>query len=112
MEKKKQDSWIDITNGNENFLGRKTVDKSTFKYGTTIPKRYYKVFLENLSNDITIGKNVKVKVFINNREFPALVSWPNSKGRAGTTVQFRYNNKALLEVLKENLEVSYDYIYS
>ena len=46
MLKNKQDSWIDKTIENKNFLGRKTVDKSTFKYGTTIPTRYYKLFLE------------------------------------------------------------------
>lgn len=44
MEKNKQDSWIDIKGAKKNFLGRKTVDKSTFKYGTTIPARYRKVF--------------------------------------------------------------------
>jgi len=42
--------------------------------------------------------------------FPAIVCWPNSKGRVGIAVQLRYTNKALLEILKERLEVSYDYI--
>ena len=110
MAKNKQDSWIDMTRDTKNFLGRKTADKSTFKYGTTIPGRYCKVFIDNLSGKLSVGKSIKVKLFINNKEFPALVSWPNSKGRVGTTVQLRYNNKALLEVLKEKLAVSYDYI--
>lgn len=33
MAKNKTDSWIDINVENQNFLGRKTSDKSTFKYG-------------------------------------------------------------------------------
>lgn len=110
MEKNKQDSWSDISTENNNFLGRKTVDKSTFKYGTTIPSRYHKAFLDNLSDKLTIGKSIKVKLFINNKEFPATVTWPNSKGRVGITVQLRYSNKALSEMLKEKLEISYDYI--
>jgi len=110
MEKNKKDSWVDSATGNENFLGRKTVDKSTFKYGTTIPLRYHKVFLDNLSEKLSFGKSIKVKIFINNKEFSAMVMWPSSKGRVGMTVQLRYSNKALLEILKEKLEVSYDYI--
>ena len=31
MEKNKKDSWVDTATENGNFLGRKTVDKSTFK---------------------------------------------------------------------------------
>ncbi|MBU3202211.1 hypothetical protein LL037_12500 [Clostridium estertheticum] len=77
MERKKHDSWVDETKGNENFLGRKTVDKSAFKYGTTIPLRYHKAFLDNLSAKITVGKSIKVKLFIDNKDFPAFVSWPN-----------------------------------
>jgi len=73
MEKNKQDSWIDIKGANKNFLGRKTVDKSTFKYGTIIPARYHKVFQDNLSDTIAIGESIKVKLFINNKEFPAMV---------------------------------------
>ncbi|MBX4261300.1 hypothetical protein KTC96_06575 [Clostridium estertheticum] len=110
MEKSKKDSWVDIATGNENFLGRKTVDKSTFKYGTTIPLRYHKVFLDNLSDKLSFGKSIKVKLFINKKEFTAMALWPSSKGRNGMTVQLRYSNKALLEILKEKLEVSYDYI--
>ncbi|MCB2300264.1 McrB family protein [Clostridium tagluense] len=110
MVKNKQDSWIDTTSENEDFLGRKTVDKSTFKYGTTIPLRYHKVFLDNLSDKLTFGKSIKVKLFINNKEFSAIVLWPSSKGRSGMTVQLRYSNKALIELLKEKLELSYDYI--
>ena len=110
MEKSKKDSWVDSATGNENFLGRKTVDKSTFKYGTTIPLKYHKVFLNNLSDKLSFGKSIKVKIFINKKEFSAILLWPSSKGRTGMTVQLRYSNKALRGILKEKLEVSYDYI--
>lgn len=110
MEKSKKDSWVDTATGNEKFLGRKTVDKSTFKYGTAIPSRYQKLFLDNLSETLTVGKSIKVKVAVNTKVFLAIVYWPNSKGRVGIAVQLRYTNKALLELLKEKLEVSYDYI--
>ncbi|BCZ45824.1 hypothetical protein psyc5s11_18910 [Clostridium gelidum] len=110
MEKNKQDSWIDINGSNENFLGRKTVDKSTFKYGTTIPARYHKVFQSNISDKLALVKSINVKLFINQKEFPALVSLRKSEVKAGITMQLRYSNKALLELLKEKLEVSYDYI--
>ena len=110
MEKNKQDSWNNKIKENENFLGRKTVDKSTFKYGTAIPLRYHKLFKDNLSDKLTAGKSIRVKLFVDNKEFPAIVYWPNSKGRVGIAVQLRYTNKAFLEGLKEKLEVSYDYI--
>ncbi|MCB2358669.1 hypothetical protein [Clostridium estertheticum] len=67
MEKKKHDSWVDETKGNESFLGRKIVDKSTFKYGTMIPLRFHKVILDNLSDMLTVGKSIKVKVVVNNK---------------------------------------------
>lgn len=110
MEKKKQDSWIDINIKNENFLGRKTVDKSTFKYGTTIPMRYHKIFLDNLSDKPTVEKSIKVKLFINNKGFSATVLWVKFKEAVGIELRLSYSNKALLELLKEKLELSYDYI--
>jgi len=59
MEKNKKDSWVDTVTGNKNFFGRKTVDMSTFKYGTTIPLRYHKVFLYNLSDKLSFGKSIR-----------------------------------------------------
>lgn len=110
MRKDKIDSWSDIKNENDNFIGRKRTDYSTFHKGTTIPMRYHKLFLENLSKEVTKGNFVSVKLEINNKIYNASVRWPNSKGRNGVTIQLLYSQKALLELLKEKLEVSYNYI--
>lgn len=47
MDKKvSNDSLVDnIEISDDNFLGRKTVDYSTFNKGTTIPQRYHERFL-------------------------------------------------------------------
>lgn len=110
MQKNKQDSWIDISNSEKNFLGRKRVDLSTFKYGTTIPERYHEAFKSCLSKEVEKGPGVKVKLLINNMEFKATIRWPNSKGRKGITLQLLYSSKKLKELLQNELEVSYDYI--
>ena len=110
MEKNKQDSWIDITNSDKSFLGRKRVDFSTFKHGTTIPERYHEVFTKCLSKEVEIGTGVNIKILINNKEFKGTVRWPNSKGRKGVTIQLLYSDKKLKELLQKELEVSYDYI--
>ncbi|MBC2579173.1 hypothetical protein [Clostridium sp. DJ247] len=109
-KKKRSDSWIDINTNNKNFLGRKRVDYSTFQRGTTIPERYHKVFLDNLSSEVIKGKQVKVKLYVNNKEYNAVVRWPNSKDRKGVTIQLLYSNKSLNELLQNKLSVSYDYI--
>lgn len=49
MSKERSDSWSKIENKDINSIARKTVDYSTFKYGTVIPVWYYKGFLDNLS---------------------------------------------------------------
>lgn len=110
MEKKKQDSWIDITKRDKKFLARKRVDFSTFKHGTVIPERYHESFTKCLSKKVEKGTGINVKLFINNKEFKATVRWPNSKDRKGITIQLLYSDKKLKELLQNELEVSYDYI--
>jgi MoxR-like ATPase len=110
MEKKKQDSWIDITNSDKSFLGRKRVDFSTFKHGTVIPERYHESFTKCLSKKIEKGTGVNVKLFVHNQEFKATVRSSNSKDRKGVTIRLLYSNKKLKELLQNELDVSYDYI--
>ncbi|MEN8075347.1 AAA family ATPase [Clostridioides difficile] len=112
LKKKKEDSWVDeIEIDDENFLGRKTVDYSSFSKGTTIPQRYHEKFLKCLSKTVEKGQQVKVKIFINNIEYKGVVRWPASKGRSGVTIQLLYNqSKIIEELLREEFEVSYDYI--
>lgn len=112
MKKKKEDSWVDeVEIDDKNFLGRKTVDYSSFSKGTTIPQRYHEKFLKCLSKVVEKGQQIKVKIFINNIEYNGVVRWPASKGRAGVTIQLLYNqSKIIEELLREKFEVSYDYI--
>ncbi|MDV4151761.1 AAA family ATPase [Clostridium sp. AL.422] len=104
------DSWCDIDINDSTFLGRKRTDYSSFYMGTTIPLRYHEVFLSNLSEELHKGKSIKVKLIINDKIYRGQVVWPASKGRSGVTIQLKYSEKALLELLRTKLEVSYRYI--
>jgi energy-coupling factor transporter ATP-binding protein EcfA2 len=107
----KSDSWIDNTEIKDpSFLGRKRVDYSTFEFGTTIPERYHRVFLSNLSKELSIGERVNVKIILGGKDYNARVRWPNSAGRTGVIIQLLYSDKALKELLQEKLDVSYEYI--
>ncbi|MDU5105786.1 AAA family ATPase [Clostridium sp.] len=106
----RSDSWCDIDINDSNFLGRKRTDYSTFYMGTTIPLRYHEVFISNLSEELNKGKSIKVNLIINDKIFKGQITWPGSKGRSGVTLQLKYSEKALLELLRSKLEVSYEYI--
>ena len=111
LKKVKSDSWVDDLNiSDSNFLGRKSTDYSSFNKGTTIPQRYHEKFLSCLSKNLSKGEQVKVKLILNENEYKGVVRWPASVGRKGVTIQLNYNEKALLEVLREKLSISYDYI--
>ena len=58
MSKERSDSWSKIENKDINSIARKTVDYSTFKYGTVIPVWYYKGFLDNLSGELIKGSKI------------------------------------------------------
>lgn len=73
--KAKRDSWIDIDKSDENLLGRKRVDFSTFSKGTTIQERYHKVFTDCLSKKVKKGESIKVKLVINNEKFNGAIRW-------------------------------------
>lgn len=106
----RSDSWCDIDIDDSKFLGRKRTDYSSFNKGTTIPLRFHEVFTSNLSEELYKGKSIKVKVIVNDRIFKGQVRWPASKDRKGVTIQLLYSDKALLELLRTKLEVSYNYI--
>lgn len=104
------DSWCDININDSTFLGRKRTDYSSFYMGTTIPLRYHEVFTNNLSEKLSKGKSVKIKLIVNDKIFNGQVRWPGSKGRSGVTLQLQYSNKVLIELLRTKLEISYRYI--
>ena len=113
MENKiKTDSWVDnVEIKDENFLGRKTLDYSSFSKGTTIPIRYHEKFLNCISVTLKRGDRVKVKLFIEDIEYNGVLRWPNAKDRKGITIQLIYSQgKKIEDILKRRCKISYEYI--
>lgn len=112
MDKKvSTDSWVDeVKIDNNNFIGRKTMDYSMFNHGTVISQGYKDKFLKGLSKTIKLGSSISIKIIIDEIEYSGKIDMPNSKKRKTPVVRFLYSSKALKEVLREKLQVSYDYI--
>lgn len=53
---------------------------------------------------------ISIKIIIDEIEYSGKIDMPNSKKRKTPVVRFLYSSKALKEVLREKLQVSYDYI--
>ena len=105
------DSWVDeVKIDNNNFIGRKTMDYSMFNHGTVISQGYKDKFLKGLSKTIKLGSSISIKIIIDEIEYSGKIDMPNSKKRKTPVVRFLYSSKALKEVLREKLQVSYDYI--
>lgn len=109
MEQEKKDSWSRINTEDKKFIGRKRMDFSAFKNGTTIPGRFHKGFLENLSEEIAKGSSVKVELEVEGKKYDATIRYPNFKDRKDTVIQINYGKK-LSELLKRRLSTSYEYI--
>lgn len=107
--KERLDSWSKIQTNDKNLIARKTVDYSTFSKGTTIPTRYHKCFLENISETLVRGKQIKIKIFINNVAYDSSIRSPKFKDRKDIVIQLQFNKK-LKDLLAKELSVSYDYI--
>lgn len=100
--------WIEV-NG-EDILGKKLVDKSTFKYGVTIPKgeahRYLRVAnKEYLDRD----ESKEVSLLVDGKEFKALFRNAKSDAR-NDTYQFIFR-KEIKDYIIEKLQKSYKYIF-
>lgn len=105
------DSWVDeIKIDDSDFIGRKTMDYSMFNQGTFIPERYQEKFLKELFKTLKLGSSISIKLIIDGVEYQGKIDMPNSKNRKTPAVRLLYSSKALKELLKENLQVSYDYI--
>ncbi len=104
-------SWIKASD-NKNFLGKKKVDLSIFKYGIHIPKEYHKNFLSTIpANIIELGSSEKVKLIFDDRTEEVELRNINIQGRSGDTLQIRYDaNKDLIEYLINKFQTSYEYI--
>ncbi|MBV7273758.1 AAA family ATPase [Clostridiaceae bacterium UIB06] len=100
--------WIDI-NG-ENILGRKLVDKSTFKYGVTIPKGEAYKYLNAIDRQyLERDESEVVSIYVDGKEFKALFRNAKSETRDDTyQLLFR---KEIKNYIIEKLPKSYKYIF-
>lgn len=108
MNKERSDSWSKIENEGINSIARKTVDYSTFDYGSVIPTRYHNQFLNNLSRVLAKGEKQNVIVYINNIQYEAEINYPNLN-RKDKVIRFKCDKK-LRELLSKELCISYQYI--
>lgn len=109
IQRKSLSSWVyDIKISDSSFLGRKRVDYNTFSTGITIAKKYNERFLKCLSKPINNGDILRVKLLVEGKEFDGAIRCSSSK--RGKVLQILYSEKALHELLKSTLSISYDYI--
>lgn len=100
--------WIEV-NG-ENILGKKLVDKSIFRHGTTLPKdEVYKYFSAISRGHLQRGENEVVTLLADGREFKALFRNVKSDKR-DDTYQFLFR-KEIKNYIREKLPRSYKYIF-
>ncbi|WP_290459727.1 McrB family protein [Romboutsia ilealis] len=102
-------SWETIEK--PNFIGRKYIDKSLFKYGIAIPKEYISKFLENIQgNTVELGKSKEIKLVFNDYEDECSIRNINNKSKS-QTIQIRYDgNSQLKEYLKNKFSYTYNLI--
>ena len=109
IQRKSLSSWVyDIKISDSSFLGRKRVDYTTFSTGITIAKKYNERFLKCLSKPINNGDILRVKLLVEGKEFNGVIRCSSSK--RGKVIKLIYSEKALHELLKSTLSISYDYI--
>lgn len=100
--------WIEANGGD--ILGKKLVDKSIFRHGTTIPKdEVYKYFSAINREELQRGENEVVTLLVDGKEFKALFRNVKSDKRDDTyQILFR---KEIKNYIKEKLPKSYKYIF-
>lgn len=100
--------WIEVSG--EHILGKKLVDKSIFRHGTTLPKdEAYKYFDAINKDHLERGESEVVTFLIDGKEFKALFRNVKSDKR-DDTYQFLFR-KELKNYLRETLPKSYKYIF-
>ena len=94
-----------------NFIGRKYIDKSLFKYGIDIPKEYIPKFLDNIQeNSIELGKSQEIKLIFDDYEGECSIRNINNQSKS-QTIQIRYDgNSELKEYLKNKFSYTYNLI--
>ena len=102
-------SWETIEK--PNFIGRKYIDKSLFKYGIAIPKEYIPKFLDNIQeNLVELGKSQEIKLIFDDYEGECSIRNINNQSKS-QTIQIRYDgNSELKEYLKNKFSYTYNLI--
>lgn len=95
-----------------NFIGRKYIDKSLFKYGIHIPTEYIPKFLDNIQDNLVeLGKSKDVKLIFDDYEGECSIRNVDRKGVKSQTIQIRYDgNSELKEYLKNKFSYTYNLI--
>ena len=103
-------SWETIEK--PNFIGRKYIDKSLFKYGIHIPTEYIPKFLSNIhENTVELGKSKEIKLIFDDYECECSIRNLDRKGVKSQTIQIRYDgNSELKEYLKNKFSYTYNLI--
>ncbi|AGY77728.1 McrB family protein [Clostridium autoethanogenum] len=100
--------WIEV-NG-EDIIGKKLVDKSTFKYGVTIPKGEAHKYLRVVNEEyLDRNESKEVSLLVDGKEFKALFRNAKSDTR-NDTYQFLFR-KEIKDYIIEKLQKSYKYIF-
>ena len=90
------------------FIFRKEVDKSTLTDKITIPKKVEEVLINNLSSILEKGGSLPIELKIDQNKFHAKIIYPNIKD--GRNVTQIYYGKEVIECLKEEFRLSYDFL--
>ena len=95
-----------------NFIGRKYIDKSLFKYGIAIPTEYIPKFLDNIQDNLVeLGKSQEIKLIFDDYEGECSIRNLDRKGVKSQTIQIRYDgNSELKEYLKNKFSYTYNLI--
>ena len=103
-------SWETIEK--PNFIGRKYIDKSLFKYGIAIPTEYIPKFLDNIQDNLVeLGKSQEIKLIFDDYEGECSIRNLDRKGVKSQTIQIRYDgNSELKEYLKNKFSYTYNLI--
>ena len=97
------------------YIYKKEIDYSALHYGLNIPISLQDIFYQNLKLRLKKGENKKIKLLIDNIEYPVIltniyfdqIKYPTHK----ELLQIRYTpNSEIAKKLREIFNVSYDYL--
>ncbi|PJI09233.1 MULTISPECIES: McrB family protein [Clostridium] len=102
-------SWIDTNE--ENILGKKSIDKSIFKDGTTIPNGLVEKFMSiTQAKEFEKGQSENISIIIKNDTFKAVIRRVNQVKRDNVyQINFR---KEMKDYLSKVLPKSHKYIFT